>query len=260
MPSTVAGQGAIAIGQWSRGGPLAIEHPPTDRVAQPLVIQHKIANRHRQPLTLPAALAPASTTALALRSSSLRCLDRIGSGTEVVGCNVGDRPGLASGVRCVSRSSGQLSGCGIGMASCRARLSHRAFAARPRSSLLHRTARPRIHGPDRLEERQYVLSAFGRPFSEKPMMRVFQCASATDGDESRIALLGKDHSSAPPLHLRQRCADPPKRDSTDRNRPVRRKLPNPLALHKTASSQRCMCPGRVVQAPVSGSDFALPTT
>src|SRR3982750_3260404 len=83
------------------------------------------------------------------------------------------------------------------MACCRSCLSHRDFAACPRSSLLHRTARPRIHRLDRLEERQDVLSAFGRPFSEKPMMRVVQRASATDGDESRVALLGKDHRSLP---------------------------------------------------------------
>jgi hypothetical protein len=87
-----------------------------------------------------------------------------------VGCNVGDHRGLASGVCRVSRSSGQLSGCGIGMASCRACLSHRDFAARPRPSLLHRTAGPRIQGSDRLEERQYVLCALGRPLGEKPMI------------------------------------------------------------------------------------------
>jgi hypothetical protein len=151
-------------------GPLAIEHRPTDPVAQPLVIQHKSANRLRQLLTLPAALSSTSTIALALRSSSPRCLDRIGGGAEFVGRNVGDRPGLASGVRRVSCSSGQLSRCGIGMASCRACLSHRDFAACPRSRLLHRTAGPRIQGLDRLEERQHVLSAFSRPLSEKPMM------------------------------------------------------------------------------------------
>jgi hypothetical protein len=70
----------------------------------------------------------------------------------------------------VSRSSGQLSGCGIGMACCRACLSHRDFAACPRPSLLHCTAGPRIQGLGRLEERQYVLSTFSRPLSEKPMM------------------------------------------------------------------------------------------
>ena len=108
--------------------------------------------------------------ALALRSCSSRCLDRISGGTEFVGCNVGDRRGLASGVRGVPRSSGELSGCGIGVACCRARLSHRDFAACPRSSLRHRTAGPWICGLDRLEERQYVFSAIRRPFSEKPMM------------------------------------------------------------------------------------------
>jgi hypothetical protein len=86
--------------------PLAIEHQPTDPVAQPLVIEHEIANYLRQPLTLPSALAPTSTIALALWSSSPRCLDRVRGGTEFVGCDVGDRRGLASGVRRVSRSSG----------------------------------------------------------------------------------------------------------------------------------------------------------
>jgi len=56
--------------------PLAIEHRPTDLVAQPLVIQHKIADRRRQPGALPGALAPTSAIAVALRSSSPRCLDR----------------------------------------------------------------------------------------------------------------------------------------------------------------------------------------
>src|SRR3989441_11321843 len=118
----------LAVGQWLRGDPLAIERRPTDPIAQPLVIQHKVANRLWPPLTLPAALAPTSTIALALRSSSPRCLDRIRGGTEFVGCNVGDRRGLASGVSRVSRSSGQVSGCGIGMACCRARSRHRDFA------------------------------------------------------------------------------------------------------------------------------------
>src|SRR5207302_6293564 len=137
-----------------------VEHRPTDPIAQPLVIQHKLANRLWKPLTLPAALAPTSTIALALRGSSPRCLDRIRGGTEFVGCNMGDRRGLASGVCRVSRGSGQVSGCGIRMACRRACLRHHDFAAGPRSSLLHGTAGPRIEGMDRLEERQYVLSAF----------------------------------------------------------------------------------------------------
>src|SRR3989440_4986228 len=152
------------------GRPLAIDRCPTDPIAQALVIQHKVANRLWQPLTLPGALALTSTIALALRSSSPRCLDRIRGGTEFVGCYVGDRRGLTSGVCRVSRSSGQVSGCGIGMTCCRACLSHRDFAAGPRPSLLHRTAGPRIRGLDRLEERQYMLSAFSRPLSEKPMV------------------------------------------------------------------------------------------
>jgi hypothetical protein len=158
------------LGSRRRGRPLAIEHRPTDLIAQPLVIQHKVANRLWQPLTLPAALAPTGTIALALPSSGPRCLDRIRGGTQFVGCNVGDRCSLASGVCRVSCRSGQISGCGIGMACCRACLSHHDFAARPGSSLLDGTTGPRIQGLDRLEERQHVLGAFSRPLSEKPVL------------------------------------------------------------------------------------------
>jgi hypothetical protein len=169
VPVTAAAT-MCAVGQWSHSGPLGIERRPTDLVAQPLVIEHKIADRRGQPGTLPGALAPTSAIALALRSGSPRCLDRIGGGTELVGCNVGDHPGLASGERRVSRTSGQLSGCGIGMAPCRACLRHRDFAACPGPNLLHRTAGPRIQRLHGLEKRQHVLSTFGRPLREQPMI------------------------------------------------------------------------------------------
>jgi hypothetical protein len=77
-----------------------------------------------------------------------------------------------------------------------AHLGHGYLAAYPRPSLLHRTARPRIRGLGRLEERQDVLGAFSRPLGEESMIGVFQRAPATDGDESGIAHLGEDHGSA----------------------------------------------------------------
>src|SRR2546430_14235576 len=100
-------------------------------MAQALVIQHKVANRRWQPLTLPAALAPTSTIALAFRSSSPRCLDRIRGGTELVGCNGGDRRGLATGVGRVARSSGPVAGRGNGLAWRRGCLRQRRVVARP---------------------------------------------------------------------------------------------------------------------------------
>ena len=159
-----------------------------------MIVKYKLPNFVWKLFALPLALLTAGLLALALRSSSPRCLDRIGGGTEFVGCNVGDRRSLASGVRRVSRSSGQLSCCAIGMARCRACLSHRDFAACPRPSLLHRTAWPRIRGLDRLEERQYVLSAFSRPYCKQVVIGITQSASAAYSNKPRIAGLGKYHS------------------------------------------------------------------
>src|SRR6266487_4274146 len=173
---------------------LAIKHQPAHSIAYPLIVKYKLPNFVWKLFALPLALLTAHLLALALRSSSPRCLDRIGGGTEFVGCNVGDRRGLASGVCRVSRSSGQLSCCGIGVACCRACLSHRDFAACPRPSLLHRTAGPRIQGLDRLEERQYVLSAFSRPYCKQVVIGITQSASAAYSNEPRIAGLGKYHS------------------------------------------------------------------
>jgi hypothetical protein len=58
------------------------------------------------------------------------------------------------------------------MAGRRARLGHRDLAAHPRPGLVDGMARPQIIGPHRLEERQYVLRAVGRPLSKKSVMRV----------------------------------------------------------------------------------------
>ncbi len=190
----------------TRCGRLAVEDRPADLVTQPLVIQYEIANLLRQSLTLPATLLPTSALALAFRSSGPCRLDRVRSCTELVGCHVGDRRRLASGVCRPPRRTGQLSGCGVGVACCRARLGHRYLATYPRPSLLHRTARPRIRGLGRLEKRQDVFSAFSRPLSEESMMGVFQRAPATDGDESGIAHLGEDHSSAHLTSSAQRYA------------------------------------------------------
>ena len=172
---------------------LRVEHRPADTVAQPLVIQHKIANRLRQSLALPATLLATGTNALALRGCSPSRLDRVGSCTELVGCHVGDRRRLAGCVRRPPCGTRQVAGCGVGLACRRTRLGHRYLAAYPRPSLLHRTARSRIRRLGRLEKRQDVFGAFGRPLSEESMMGVFQRAPATDGNEPGIAHLGKDH-------------------------------------------------------------------
>jgi hypothetical protein len=60
-------------------------------------------------------------------------------------------------------------------------------------NLLDRLARPRIRGLRRLEEVQHMLSAQGRPQRQEPMVGVRERPTATDGDESGVAVLGEDH-------------------------------------------------------------------
>ena len=57
-----------------------------------------------------------------------------------------------------------------------------------------RLARTRVIGPLRLEQRQDVLGAIGRPHRQAPVVRVGQRPAPPDGDESRVADLREDHA------------------------------------------------------------------
>jgi hypothetical protein len=61
--------------------------------------------------------------------------------------------------------------------------------------VLDRETGPRVRGLRRLEEVQNVLCARGRPQSQKPMVRVREPPPSAEGDETRVAVLGKDHRS-----------------------------------------------------------------
>jgi hypothetical protein len=174
-------------------GDSANEGEPAQPVAKPLVVEDEFSDRAGKLNTLPLALPATSTIALALRSSSALCLDRIGGGTEFVGGNVGDHPGLTSGVCRISRSSGQVPGCGIGMASCRPCLSHRDLTPRPGTPHVDRPARTIVPRVCLLEVVQHMLRAVGRPDCEEAVVVILEAAAATHGDEPRIPDLGEDH-------------------------------------------------------------------
>lgn len=105
-----------------RASRLAVEDEPAQLVAQPLVVEHEFSDSVGKLSALPLALQAPSVDTLVFGGRRPGCLDRIGGGTELVGRNVGDRRGLASGVGSVSRSSGQLSRRGARRA-CSARAS-----------------------------------------------------------------------------------------------------------------------------------------
>jgi|GEM_PF-6754497 len=164
----------------------AVEHRPANVVSQPLVVEHELANRLRELVALPPALASPRTLALAFRRGSTRCLDRIGSRTELVRGDVRDDRGLAGSVRGVPRCPTQVSG--------RASLGHLDLATRPGTRLLDRLTRSRVLRLNRLEEVKDVLRAGCRPQGEEMMkgeemmIRIGEGPATADRNETRVAI------------------------------------------------------------------------
>jgi hypothetical protein len=79
------------------------------------------------------------------------------------------------------------------MATCRAGLRHRDLAARPCASLVDRLTRSLVRRSGRLEEVHDMLRARCGPQGEEPMIRICKRPAAADGDETGIAVFGKDH-------------------------------------------------------------------
>jgi hypothetical protein len=104
-----------------------------------------------------------------------------------------DRGSLAGSKCGVPGGSVQRSGCSLGMAGRITGLSHLDLAARPCPGQRDCLAGPRVGGLHRLEERQNVLGAGGRPQSQDAMVGVRQRAPAAEGDEAGVADFGEDH-------------------------------------------------------------------
>lgn len=141
----------------------AVEHRPTDVVAQPLVIKYQLADRPRELIALPLALESSRTLALALRCRRTCGLDRIGGRAELMGGDMGDGPGLPGGVRGMPCCPTQVSGCPHRMAARRASLHHLDFTTHPGPGMLDRLTRSRVPRPGRSEEAKDVLCAGGSP-------------------------------------------------------------------------------------------------
>jgi len=171
----------------------AIERRPADVVSQSLIIQDQIADRIRELFALPAALKSPDMLALAIRSGCTRGPDCVGCRTEFVCRDMCYRCGLAGSIRGVPSGPAQLSCRSLCMASRRAGLGHRNFAARPCPSLLNCVTRPRVRRRRRLKEVQDVFRTRCGPQGEQLMVGVGERPPAADGDEAMVAVFREDH-------------------------------------------------------------------
>ena len=79
-------------------GWLTSKYRPAHVIASSLIIKHKFANCIGELVALPAALLTASLLAFIFRGCSLRGLDRVGGGAELVRGDVRDRRGLTGSI------------------------------------------------------------------------------------------------------------------------------------------------------------------
>jgi hypothetical protein len=162
-------------------------------VPQPLVIKHELANSVRQLITLPLALESPCSLALAFGCSSTCSLDRIGGRAKLVRGNMGDGPGLASGVCGMPCRTMQVSGRAHRVASRCASFHHLDLAAHPRAGMLDRVTRSWVPGLSRLEEVYDVLRACGGPESEELVIRIRESPTTADRYEARVPDFREDH-------------------------------------------------------------------
>jgi hypothetical protein len=147
--------------------PSAVKYRPANVVAQSLVVQDKLTNCLRELVALPPALESTGAITLSFRYGSPYSFDRVGGSTKLMRGDVGDQRRLSSSIRSMARCSAQISGSGVGMTACRARLGHRDLTARPGASLLDRVAWSQIRRLYRFEEVQHMFRAQNRPQGEE---------------------------------------------------------------------------------------------
>ena len=179
----------------------AVERKPAQLVAKPLVVEHKFSDLVGQLGALPLALQAASRLALAFSRCRSRRLDRVGRGTELMGCHMAHRRSLASSVRGMPCCPTQVSGRGVCMAGRRAGLSPRDLTPRPGTPEVDRPTWTVVLWQCLLEVVQHVLRAVSCPDRKEAVIVVLEAAAATHGDEPRIPDLGEDHRFAHPARL-----------------------------------------------------------
>jgi hypothetical protein len=176
-----------------RLGRSAVKDRPADVVPQTLVVKDQVANPLRELVTLPVALESPGGLTFAFWRGSTRGLDRVGGGTELVRGDMCDGPGLASGVRGMSRCPTQVPGRAHGMAARCASLHHRDLTVHPGAGVLDRITWSWVIGLSRLEQVKDVLRARRSPQSEEMVIRVSEGPTATNRHKPRVPNLGEDH-------------------------------------------------------------------
>jgi hypothetical protein len=171
----------------------AVEHRPADTVAQPLVVKDEVSNRLWELLALPLALQPTGAFDLAARRGRAHGLDRVGGRTEFMCRDVRDRRCLTRSVGGMASRPAQLSCGGIGGARRFTGLRHRDLSTRPCASLVNRLTRSLVRRSGRREEVHDMLRARCGPQGEELMIRICKRPAAAAGDETGIAVFGKDH-------------------------------------------------------------------
>jgi hypothetical protein len=207
----------VRVGQCRFRWVSAVEHRPADTIAQPLVVKDEVANRLWELLARPMALQPAGAFDLADRRSRAHSLDRVGGRTELMCGDMRHHCRLAGSICGVPSGSAQLSCRSHGMATRRAGLRHRDRSTRPCASLVNRLTRSLVRRSGRLEEVYDMLRARCGPQGEELMIGICKCPAAADGDETGIAVFGKDHGCTVLSASAQRLALqlPPRRAAQD---------------------------------------------
>lgn len=176
----------------------AIEGRPADVISQTLVVENERANLARKLVALPLAFATSYLGARTVGSGGSRGPDRIGSCPKFVRGNMRDCRCLTSGIGGKAWSAVQIASGGVGVAGGLARLFHGDFPTCPSPSQLDRVAGPWIERSNGFEEWQGMLRARRCPQSQELMVGIGEGAASSNGDESRITDLGKNHARTVP--------------------------------------------------------------
>lgn len=150
-------------------------------------------NRNRQVLALPAALTGGGRVGFirgCRRAGRSNC---ICGGPELVSSDVRHHRGLSRGKRRELRCTGNVTRRSIRSARDHFRVHHSHRAANPGVCRIDRLTGTVVVVANSLEVVQDMLGADGTPQSEKVMMGIRKRAATPNGDQTGIAVYGKDH-------------------------------------------------------------------
>lgn len=174
---------------------LVVEDVPAERAAATLVIENELTHVGWQLGPLPVPFCGPNLRRLAGRGASADGTDGVCRGPQIVGSDVWDGSGLPGGQRSELCRLWHVASGGICLEGQLTRVHHAHVTADPASAGLDGRAGPPVSWLLVLEQTQDVLGAYQRPFRQEPVVVVGQSPSATNRDESRIAIFGKDRHS-----------------------------------------------------------------